>query len=72
MSIAAPMLLFAAGTLLGEDSLLVVKDPARHAYLRALLQPAFGPDAIASYLPDIEVRAAPMALLPAWHVCCCF
>jgi hypothetical protein len=46
----------AAGTLLGEDSLLVVKDPARHAYLRALLQPAFGPDAVASYLPDIEVR----------------
>ncbi|WIA16755.1 hypothetical protein OEZ85_013407 [Tetradesmus obliquus] len=44
----------AFGTLLGEDSLLVVKDPARHAYLRALLQPAFGPDAIASYLPDIE------------------
>jgi cytochrome P450 len=45
-----------AGTLLGEDSLLVVKDPQRHAYLRALLQPAFGPDAIASYLPAIEVR----------------
>jgi cytochrome P450 len=45
-----------AVTLLGEDSLLVVKDPQRHAYLRALLQPAFGPDAIASYLPAIEVR----------------
>jgi hypothetical protein len=53
MLLLLPLLL--SGTLLGEDSLLVVKDPQRHAYLRALLQPAFGPDAIASYLPDIEV-----------------
>jgi cytochrome P450 len=45
------LLLLLAGTLLGEDSLLVVRDPERHRRLRALLQPAFSADAIATYLP---------------------
>eukprot|EP00775_Hariotina_reticulata_P007859 gene7859-8055_t len=44
----------AFATLLGEDSLLVVKDPERHKQLRTLLQPAFSSDAIATYLPDIQ------------------
>lgn len=44
-----------AATLLGDDCLLVVKNPKRHAYLRTLLAPAFSADAISSYLPDIQV-----------------
>lgn len=45
-------------TLLGKDNLLVVKDPVRHAKLRALLQPAFSADAIKTYLPAIEALVA--------------
>jgi cytochrome P450 len=45
-------------TLLGKENLLVVKDPERHARLRALLQPAFSADAIKAYLPDIEALVA--------------
>jgi hypothetical protein len=37
---------------MGEDSLLVVSGP-RHKYLRALLAPAFNPDAVAGYTPQI-------------------
>lgn len=47
-----------AATLLGRDNLLVVKDPERHARLRALLQPAFNADAIKAYLPAIEALVA--------------
>jgi len=45
-------------TLLGRDNLLVVKDPVRHAKLRALLQPAFSAEAIKSYLPAIQALVA--------------
>jgi cytochrome P450 len=48
----------AAADLLGQDNLLVVKDPARHAQLRALLAPAFAADAIKAYLPAIEALVA--------------
>lgn len=45
-------------TLLGKDNLLVVKDPLRHATLRALLQPAFSAEAIKTYLPAIQALVA--------------
>lgn len=38
--------------LLGKDSLIQVSDP-QHRYLRGLLSPAFTPEAVASYLPQI-------------------
>lgn len=44
--------------MLGQDNLLVVKDAARHAQLRALLAPAFAADAIKAYLPAIEALVA--------------
>lgn len=47
-----------AATLLGKDNLLVVKDPLRHATLRALLQPAFSAEAIKTYLPEIQALVA--------------
>jgi cytochrome P450 len=37
---------------LGKDSLIQVADP-QHRYLRGLLTPAFTPEAVASYLPQI-------------------
>lgn len=44
--------------LLGKNCLLVVKNPARHTYLRTLVQPAFSADAIKAYLPAIEALVA--------------
>lgn len=38
--------------LLGKDSLIQVSDP-QHKYLRGLLSPAFTPEAVANYLPQI-------------------
>lgn len=38
--------------LLGKDSLINVADP-KHRYLRGLLSPAFTPEAVAGYLPQI-------------------
>lgn len=38
--------------LLGKDSLIQVADP-QHRYLRGLLSPAFTPEAVAGYLPQI-------------------
>lgn len=38
--------------MLGEDSLINVSDP-QHKYLRGLLTPAFTPEAVAGYLPQI-------------------
>ena len=37
---------------MGEDSLLVVSGP-KHKYLRGLLAPAFSPESVASYTPQI-------------------
>lgn len=39
--------------LLGPNSLLFAADP-KHKYLRGLLYPAFSPEAVASYLPQIR------------------
>jgi hypothetical protein len=44
--------------LLGADNLLVIKDPVRHAKLRALLAPAFAGDAVAGYLPAVQALAS--------------
>jgi len=38
--------------LMGRDSLIQMPDP-QHNYVRGLLSPAFSPEAIASYLPQI-------------------
>jgi cytochrome P450 len=37
---------------MGEESLLV-KSGAEHKYLRALLAPAFSPEAVAGYVPQV-------------------
>lgn len=37
---------------MGEDSLLVVSGP-QHKYLRGLLAPAFSPEAVSRYTPQI-------------------
>lgn len=37
---------------MGRDSLIQMPDP-QHKYVRGLLSPAFSPEAVASYLPQI-------------------
>jgi cytochrome P450 len=47
-----PLLLPAA--IFGKHALVMIKDPARHKYLRTLITPAYTPEAIAGLVPRME------------------
>jgi hypothetical protein len=44
--------------LFGEHALVMIKDAARHKYLRTLITPAYTPDAIAGLVPRMEAVVA--------------
>jgi cytochrome P450 len=52
------LLLLLPAAIFGEHALVMIRDPARHKYLRTLIMPAYTPDSIAALVPRMEAVVA--------------